>query len=229
MADKQYASGYDPSGDEEYQKALRELESARQNKPTYADTYGDQARNLYNQLSSRKEFTYDINTDALYRQYRDQYQTLGKRAMTDTMGRAQAMTGGYGNSYAQTAGQQSYQEYLGKLSDVVPQLYQQALERYKQEGQTLQAQYDLTRELEAEEYSRHQDALDAYRKDLSYLQSQADQAYDRGYQSYLQGYQMAGDQYTRLLYMMEKLGYSPTEEELLAAGLTKSQAAAFMK
>jgi len=220
---------YKPEENEEYRQALKKLEAARLQKPVYANTYGDQVKDLQQQLTGRSPFTYSIDQDALFRQYRDRYQTLGRRAMEDTMGRAQAMTGGYGNSYAQTAGQQSYQEHLGQLSEITPKLYAQALERYKQEGQNLRDRYEAARELEQQEYGRHKDALDAYRKDLSYLQAQADQAYDRGYQQYLEEYKQAGDRYTRLLYMMEKLGYKPTEEELLAAGLTKEQAAAFMK
>lgn len=220
---------YDPKKDEEYQKALQKLEAVRQQKPVYADTYGEQVKDLQSQLTNRSPFTYSIDADALFRQYRDRYQSLGRRAMEDTMGQAQAMTGGYGNSWAQTAGQQSYQTYLGELGQIAPKLYEQALERYKQEGRDLQTRYDAAKALEQEEYGRHKDALDAYRKDLSYLQTQADQAYDRGYTRYLEEYKQAGDRYTRLLYMMEKLGYKPTEEELLAAGLTREQAKAFMR
>lgn len=220
---------YDPKKDEEYRKALEKLEAARKEKPVYADTYGAQVKDLQSQLTNRSPFTYSIDTDALFRQYRDRYQSLGRRAMEDTMGQAQAMTGGYGNSWAQTVGQQSYQTYLGELGQIAPKLYEQALERYKQEGRDLQTRYDAAKALEQEEYGRHKDALDAYRKDLSYLQTQADQAYDRGYTRYLEEYKQAGDRYTRLLYMMEKLGYRPTEEELLAAGLTREQAKAFMR
>ena len=220
---------YDPKKNEEYQKALAKLEAARKEKPVYADTYGAQVKDLQSRLTNRSPFTYSIDTDALFRQYRDRYQSLGRRAMEDTMGQAQAMTGGYGNSWAQTVGQQSYQTYLGELGQIAPKLYEQALERYKQEGRDLQTRYDAAKALEQEEYGRHKDALDAYRKDLSYLQTQADQAYDRGYTRYLEEYKQAGDRYTRLLYMMEKLGYRPTEEELLAAGLTREQAKAFMK
>ena len=220
---------YDPKKNEEYQKALAKLEAARKEKPVYADTYGAQVKDLQSRLTNRSPFTYSIDTDALFRQYRDRYQSLGRRAMEDTMGQAQAMTGGYGNSWAQTVGQQSYQTYLGELGQIAPKLYEQALERYKQEGRDLQTRYDAAKALEQEEYGRHKDALDAYRKDLSYLQTQADQAYDRGYTRYLEEYKQAGDRYTRLLYMMEKLGYKPTEEELLAAGLTREQAKAFMK
>ena len=220
---------YDPKKDEEYRKSLAKLEAARKEKPVYADTYGAQVKDLQSQLTNRSPFTYSIDTDALFRQYRDRYQSLGRRAMEDTMGQAQAMTGGYGNSWAQTVGQQSYQTYLGELGQIAPKLYEQALERYKQEGRDLQTRYDAAKALEQEEYGRHKDALDAYRKDLSYLQTQADQAYDRGYTRYLEEYKQAGDRYTRLLYMMEKLGYRPTEEELLAAGLTRKQAKAFMR
>ena len=219
---------YDPAENEEYQAALRKMEVLRGTKPVYADTYGAQVRSLQKQLTERSPFTYSIDKDALFKQYRDRYQSLGRRAMEDTMGRAQTMTGGYGNSYAQTAGQQSYQTYLGELSEVTPKLYAQALERYQQEGQDLQSRYDAAKAMEQQEYSRHQDALDAYRRDLSQLQTQADQAYDRGYQQYLEEYKRAGDRYTRLIYMMEKLGYRPTEEELLAAGLTREQAKAFL-
>lgn len=220
---------YDPKKNEEYQKALAKLEAARKEKPVYADTYGAQVKDLQSRLTNRSPFTYSIDADALFRQYRDRYQSLGRRAMEDTVGQAQAMTGGYGNSWAQTVGQQSYQTYLGELGQIAPKLYEQALERYKQEGRDLQTRYDAAKALEQEEYGRHKDALDAYRKDLSYLQTQADQAYDRGYTRYLEEYKQAGDRYTRLLYMMEKLGYRPTEEELLAAGLTREQAKAFMK
>ena len=219
---------YDPTENEEYQATLRQMEALRGTRPVYSDTYGAQVRSLQKQLTERSPFTYSIDKDALFKQYRDRYQSLGRRAMEDTMGRAQNMTGGYGNSYAQTAGQQSYQTYLGELSEVTPKLYAQALERYKQEGQDLQDRYDAARALEQQEYSRHQDELDAYNRDMSRLQAQADQAYDRGYQQYLEEYKQAGDRYTRLVYMMEKLGYRPSEEELLAAGLTREQAKAFL-
>ena len=220
---------YDPKENEEYQKALEQVEAVKARKPVYSNSYGAQVADLRDQLTNRSPFTYSIDKDALFRQYRDRYQSLGRRALEDTMGRAQTMTGGYGNSYAQTAGQQSYQNYLGQLSEVTPKLYEQALARYTREGQALQDRYDAAVAMEQQEYSRYQDALSAYQRDLNGLQAQADRAYDRGYQQYLEEYRQAGDRYTRLLYMMEKLGYQPSEEELLAAGLTREQAAAFLR
>lgn len=222
------ANTYNPKLDEEYQKAVQALESARQNKPSYQSRYDTQAKSLYDQLQNREPFRYDIDADALYRQYRDQYTALGRKAMEDTMGRAQAMTGGYANSYAQTAGQQAYENYLGKLADAIPELYSQALERYQQEGSDLEAQYQRTLAMGEQDYDRHKDALDSYRKDLSYLQTQADQAYQRGYQAYLDEYQRKNDAYNRLAELIKK-GYNPTPAELEQAGMTAEQVLALRK
>ena len=222
------ANTYNPKLDEEYQKAVQALESARQNKPSYQSRYDTQAKSLYDQLQNREPFRYDIDADALYRQYRDQYTALGRKAMEDTMGRAQAMTGGYANSYAQTAGQQAYQNYLGKLADAIPELYSQALEQYQQEGSDLEEKYQRTLVLGEQDYDRHKDALDSYRKDLSYLQTQADQAYQRGYQAYLDEYQRKNDAYNRLAELIKK-GYNPTPAELEQAGMTAEQVLALRK
>ena len=84
-----------------------------------------------------------MNSDALYQQYRDLYTQQGQMAMMDTMGQAAAMTGGYGNSYAQTAGQQMYNQYLGKLNEVVPELYQQAYNRYTRAMKVASVSFDM--------------------------------------------------------------------------------------
>ena len=55
----------------------------------------------------------------------------------DTAGQAAALTGGYGNSYAQTAGQQTYNQYLLGLTQLVPQYQQMALEQYRLERKTV--------------------------------------------------------------------------------------------
>ena len=123
----------------------------------YQSQYKDQIQGLYDQIANRKDFTYDVNADAMYQQLKDQYIQGGRMAMQDTMGRAQAMTGGYGNSYAQSVGQQSYQGYLQGLNDQVPNLYQMALNRYIQQGDQLKDQYSMLTAQEAQDYARWQD------------------------------------------------------------------------
>ena len=123
----------------------------------YQSQYKDQIQGLYDQIANRQDFTYDVNADAMYQQLKDQYIQGGRMAMQDTMGQAQAMTGGYGNSYAQSVGQQSYQGYLQGLNDQVPNLYQMALNRYIQQGDQLKDQYSMLTAQEAQDYARWQD------------------------------------------------------------------------
>ena len=75
----------------------------------YSSSWRGQLDDIMNRIMNREQFNYDLNADALYQQYKDQYIHGGNLAMQDTMGQATAMTGGYGNSYAQSAGQQTYQ------------------------------------------------------------------------------------------------------------------------
>ena len=105
-----------------------------------------------NEYLSRGPFKYDVNSDALYQQYKNQYMRQGNLAMRDTIGQASALTGGYGNSYAESAGQAAYNQYLGALNDKIPELYQLAYDRYDREGQQLRDAYELL-------YGRERDAV----------------------------------------------------------------------
>jgi hypothetical protein len=116
-----------------------------------------QVDDIVDRIMNRENFSFDLNEDAIYQQYADQYARMGQMAMMDTMGQAQAMTGGYGNSYAQTVGQQSYQNYMQGLNEAIPDLYQMALDRYMMEGDMLMDQYGVLadREAIAEEQRRY--------------------------------------------------------------------------
>lgn len=105
--------------------------------------YVDKMNDLYAQYMARGPFQYDLNGDMLYRQMADQYTQLGQQAMMDTMGQASALTGGYGNSYAQSVGNQAYQQYLAALNDQIPSLYQQAYNVWQNEGDRLLQMYEL--------------------------------------------------------------------------------------
>ena len=68
--------------------------------------YGQQMQEALDAIRKRKKFSYDLNGDALYQQYKDKYVQQGKQAMQDTMGQAAALTGGYASTYGQAVGQQ---------------------------------------------------------------------------------------------------------------------------
>ena len=134
-------------GDTEQGKAARDAkQSAEDAVANYGDFSWDKqviADETLDSILNRPKFSYDFNTDALYQQYKDKYIQQGKMAMADTIGQASAMTGGYGNSYAATVGNQAYQAHLDELNDIVPELYQMAYDRYNQEGQDLYNKYGL--------------------------------------------------------------------------------------
>lgn len=105
--------------------------------------YNQKAQGVMEQIEEREPFSFDVNSDPLYEQLKDQYIQQGRLSMMDTMGQAAAMTGGYGNSYAQTAGQQAYNQQISQLNEVVPELYGMAYDKYTQEEQDLYNKYQL--------------------------------------------------------------------------------------
>lgn len=229
---------YDAASDAAYQQALAALQQAQKTVPTYAGTYDQQLQDIYDQIVNRDKFSYDLNADALYQQYADQYTLQGEMASMDVMGQAAALTGGYGNSYAQMVGQQTYQGYLQQLNNIVPELYGMALDQYNAEGEQLYNQYAMTGDLAETEYGRYQDALNQYWQNVSYLKGEADDAYERGYNEWYNSYKMGidaddrayarqQDSYERLVSLITSTGYAPTAEELMAAGMSEAQAKAY--
>lgn len=163
---------YAPSDNVKQAEALLQQQLA--NKPgEYTSPWQSQLNDIVNQILNREKFSYDLNGDALYQQYKDQYTTQGKMAMMDTMGQAQAMTGGYGNSYAQSVGQQAYQGYLQQLNDKVPELYQLALNQYNREGDDMYNQASIMAGMEEQEYGRYRDQMSDYYTELDRLTSDA--------------------------------------------------------
>lgn len=151
----------------------------------WVDPYRDKYMGYLEQYENRDPFSYDFNSDALYQQYKDQYIQQGQMAMMDTMGQAAAMTGGYGNSYAQTVGQQAYNQQLGQLNEMMPELYQMAYERYGQEGQELLDMFNMYLGLSEQDYSHYQTGLDNWYQELDYRTDAANTAYGRNWDQYV--------------------------------------------
>lgn len=165
-----------------YYDALSEVEA---NKPSdYQSQWQTNINDTLNKILNRDKFTYNLGDDMLYQQYKDQYVLQGQQAMMDTMGQAAALTGGYGNSYAQTVGQQTYQGYLQQLNDKVPELYQLALNRYNQEGEDLYNQYSLFSNQDSIDYGRYRDTVSDYYTNRDYLAGRYDTEYSKDYGQY---------------------------------------------
>ena len=174
---------------------LRNQLNSLQKPGEYQSQWQKSIDDTINKILNREKFSYDINGDALYQQYKDQYTTQGKMAMMDTMGQAAALTGGYGNSYAQSVGQQTYQGYLQQLNDKIPELYQLALDQYNREGEDLYNQYSLFADREDTDYGRYRDKVSDYNTERNYLTDQYNNDRQWDYGLYSDAYGRAYNQY----------------------------------
>lgn len=178
---------YDPGSDKTYQEALKKQQETESSKPgEYKGAYDQQLKDIYDKIMNREKFSYDLAGDPLWQQYKDQYTQQGRMAMMDNMGQAANLTGGYGNSYSQAVGQQQYNAYMQQLAAVMPELYDRARDAYDAEGNRMLKEYQLTGDLAADDYSKYQDAYNRWLTERSYAQDNANTAYDRGYNQWLQ-------------------------------------------
>lgn len=151
----QLEQGYAPSDEVLSARAEQESLVALQPKE-YASGFDAQLSALYEQIASRPGFSYDPAQDAAYQSYAALYEKQGKAAMADTLGKAAALSGGYDSTYAQSAAQQAYHQYLQSLGEVLPQLQQQAYARYEDAGDALAQQYALVQARQQAEYEQWQ-------------------------------------------------------------------------
>lgn len=171
---------------EEVKRAQEELKTHYNSKPgDYQSNYADQIQGLLKDYENTKDFQYDFNADPLYQQYKDQYIQQGKMAMQDTMGNAAALTGGYGSSYASTAGNQAYQSSLNDLNNVIPSLYDRAYSKYRDDKSDKLQHMQVLQNLDDSDYKKYQDTLSDYYNTLNYLQSQSQYLSESDYNRYL--------------------------------------------
>ena len=176
-------------------QAQNALNTQLAQKPGYTSQWQTQLNDTINKILNREKFSYDLNGDALYQQYKDKYIQQGKMAMSDAIGQASAMTGGYGNSYAQSVGQQAYQAQLQNLNDIVPELYQMAYDRYNQEGQDLYNQYSMLGAEEDRNYGKYRDKMSDYFTNRDYLTDRYYSERDFDYSKYIDNRDFGYDSY----------------------------------
>lgn len=215
---------YDPLENEEYQRFSAEMDA------------------LYKKIMDREPFSYDAESDPLYQMYREQYTKQGRAAMRDTMGQAAALTGGYGNTYAQGAGEQAFAEYLGRLNDVLPELYGAAYDRYNGETSKLTGLYSMASGAAGDAYDRgynewstkvglqRADEETEYnrrfaeeQRDYERRYAEEQREYERRQAAYAQQQQEI-QSFRSYLVALISAGYVPTAADLQAAGMTQAQA-----
>ena len=142
----------------------------------YNSPWSAQLNDTLNKILNREKFSYDFNGDAFYQQFKDKFTQQARMASEDAVARASAMTGGYGNSYAATAGAQAFNEQMGQLNDVIPELYQMAYDKYAREGQELKDAYSILAAREADAYGKYRDEMGDYLAEKDYLTGRLESA-----------------------------------------------------
>lgn len=152
-----------------------------------------------NAVVNGKPFEYNNETDPAYQAYAKAYRREGQRATEDTLARVAAASGGAVPTSAVTAATQAGDYYAAQLADSIPQLQQQAYTNYLNEESLKQAR------------------LSALTADKQQAQS-----------DWQLNYNLQQTERDRLTTLMSTLGYTPTAEELAAAGMSDAEAQLYM-
>lgn len=136
--------------------------------PTFNSSYLDQLNALARQLTSMNYE--DWTKGSQYQSLADRYGNNGRMSMQDVLGQVAARTGGLASSYATTAAQQQYNQYMAQLEEVARQMY-------SQERGDIMDTANLYRNLANDEYGRYRDSLADYNDRLAAAQSAARSAY----------------------------------------------------
>lgn len=151
-------------------------------------SYTDQIKELMSQILNREDFEYDVDKDTLFQQALASAMGSGKSAMQDTIGQASALTGGYGSTYATSAGNQAYNAYIEDAYNNLPEYYNMALQAYQAEGQEMYQQLDMLTAADATEWGR---TYDTWQSNFANAQQIYNQAYGEWQDSVTNAYNSA--------------------------------------
>ena len=178
-----YQQGYQQS--DAVTNAQNTLQQVQNSKPqSYASKYSTALDNIMQQIQNPGQFKYEFNGDNLFKNYADLYTQKGKQASLDAMGQAAALTGGYGNSYAQGVGQQAYQQYLLSLYDKGLDMYDRAYQRYNDQLGNNKDIYNMLAAQESQDYNRYRDTVGDWQTEEQQAYNRAQDAAQADYDAY---------------------------------------------
>lgn len=128
-------------------------------------------------LSMAKGILNNMNYDtfkqgSIYDGLRRSYEQQGKTAMKDVLGQVAARTGGMASSYAVSAANQSYNNYMKGLEDAARAMYNEEYAKNRDKVDLAQREYDtaygMYRDDTADAWTRYNAENDAYWKNKNY-------------------------------------------------------------
>ena len=173
----QEAPEYDNKYEEEQDAILDQIGkypdfSWDQEAPTYTNPYEELQKELLDKLLNREDFTWSTDTDPVFGEYQKQYLREGERATANALAQAAAASGGQTSSYAATAASQAGNYYASQLSDKIPELYNQAYQRYLSEYEQLANNLGMVNTQQQISYKEYLDRLNQYNQDKNFAYQQ---------------------------------------------------------
>lgn len=163
-----------PQFSESVTKALTWLEGQQEYFKNGKTSWDDEIYGQIDAIKNRDKFSYDVDDDQLFQQALSSAMNSGRSAMQDTIGQASALTGGYGSTYATSAGNQAYNEFIEDAYNNLPAYYNMALDAYRAEGEEMYNLLGLYTQMGEQEWNRN---VDAYNTVYDYATSQRDFEY----------------------------------------------------
>lgn len=159
--------------------------------PAYSNQYADRQAALLDEILNRKEFEWSKETDPNWAAYKKEYLREGDRAAANALAQASAASGGRPSSYAATAASQAGDYYAGQLADKIPELYQQAYERYLNDYNMKLSDLSAVNSQEQMDYAKFLDSLNQYNTDRNFAYNDYQTQYNmlQSYLANLQGQQ----------------------------------------
>lgn len=182
--------------------------------PTWTPSYEKERAATLSKLQSRAPFSYDPEKDPTYQQYKAQYERGAQKSMQDTMGQVMTRTGGLASSFAQTAGQQSYNATMAQLADKIPELRQLAYQMYMDEENRLRSDLQMYDSLDTSDASRWQaTVLSPFQSDRSYALDVDNTLYNREQDAWKRAFDEDERDYTREQDALERQRQEKLDQE----------------
>ena len=185
-ADQVETMSYSPSAlVKAYQNKMSEVENSKPD--AYVNKWADTQNSLLNDILNEKEFSYtgsDLMNDDLYKMYSEMYEKNARKAMNNAMGEATSLTGGYGSTYSQAAGQQAYDDTMSNMNEIALTLADKAYEKYLNDRSNRYNKLSAVNTQEQSDYGKYRDEVGDWQTDRDYYAGRYDTTYGQDYQKY---------------------------------------------
>lgn len=158
----------DPLSPNSYEKTDAPSFSFDTPAPEYSSRYDETIQNMIKDMLERPEFSYDPETDVVWKSYQKAYGREGDRATQNALGAAAAASGGMPSSYATTAAAQAGNYYAAQAADKIPDLFDAAYNRYLNEFQMDASKLGIVQDQEQTDYGRYLDQLGQWNTDRNF-------------------------------------------------------------